>query len=60
MLSKDLVSGAKGAAEYTGLPQRMIYHLVEKQHVPVIRMGKRMFFRKSDLDAAFRSAASNG
>lgn len=60
MLNQDLVKGAKGAATFSGLSERQIYHLVEGGHLPCIRMGKSMFFRKSELEAAFRSAAANG
>lgn len=59
MLNADLIHGAKAAADYCGLTRRAIYHMVEQGHLPVIRKGKGMFFRKSELDAAFRSEASN-
>ena len=60
-LGNDLVKGAKGAADYSGLSQRQIYRLAEQGLLPVIRMGKKaMYFRKSELDAAFRSEAANG
>lgn len=55
MLSDDLIRGAKGAAEYTGLPVRTIYHMTEKSLLPVIRKGRALFYRKSDLDLAFTS-----
>jgi excisionase family DNA binding protein len=55
MLNSDLVSGAKGAAEYTGLTARAVYHMVEKGQLPVIRKGSRYYFRKSELDRAFSS-----
>jgi hypothetical protein len=55
MLSRDLIRGAKGAAEYTGLPVRTIYHMTEKSLLPVIRKGRSLFYRKSDLDLAFTS-----
>ncbi len=48
MLQNDLVSGAKGAAEYIGLSERQIYHMTEQGHLPVIR--------KSELEAAFQSS----
>lgn len=54
----DIVQGAAGAAAYLGVKPRTIYHLAEKGLVPVIRKGKLMFFRKSELDAAFRSEAA--
>lgn len=57
-LADDLIKGAKAAADYTGLTQRQIYHLVEIDALPVIRLRARvLFFRKSDLDAAFSVAA---
>lgn len=57
MLNADLILGATGAAQYTGLPVRVIYHLVEQNRLPVIRKGKRLFFRKSELERAFSSEA---
>lgn len=57
MLADDLLPGAKAAAEYAGLSPRQIYHLVEANHLTAIRMGKRLYFRKSDLDRAFSAAA---
>ncbi|BAI95823.1 hypothetical protein Sj15T_01620 [Sphingobium sp. TA15] len=61
-IREDLVKGAKGAAAYLGpaVTERAVYRLVETQRLPVIRMGKTMFFRKSELDAAFRSETANG
>jgi hypothetical protein len=55
MLSDDLIRGAKGAADYTGLPVRTIYHMTDKALLPVIRKGRALFYRKSDLDLAFTS-----
>ena len=57
MLNQDLIHGAKAAAAYCGLPPRVIYHLVEKGELPAIRKGRTLFFRRSELDASFRSAA---
>jgi len=58
MLNADLLSGAKAAADYMGQPVRAVYHLTEKGHLPVIRKGRRLYFRKSELEAAFRSDAA--
>ena len=55
MLSNDLLSGAKAAAEYTGQPVRAIYHLAEKGLLPAIRKGRKLYFRKSELERAFSS-----
>lgn len=55
MLSEDLIKGAKGAAEYLGISERSVYHMTEKRLLPVIRKGRTLFYRKSDLDGAFQS-----
>lgn len=57
MLSNDLLTGADAAAEFVGVSPRVIYHMAEKGLVPVIKKGKRLYFRKSELEAAFRSEA---
>jgi excisionase family DNA binding protein len=56
-LSKDLISGADAAADFSGLSRRAIYHMVDAGQLPVIRKGRRLYFRRSELEAAFRSAA---
>lgn len=58
MLNADLIHGARAAADYCGLAPRAIYHLVEKGELPVIRKGRSLFFRKSELEDAFRSGSS--
>lgn len=58
MLRDDLLAGAKAAAEYTGETPRSIYHLTESGLLPVIRKGRKLYFRKSELEAAFRSEAA--
>jgi len=55
MLSDDLLAGAEAAAAFVGITPRAIYHLVESQNLPVIRKGKRLYFRKSELERAFTS-----
>ena len=57
MLRDDLIAGASAAAAYSGLTPRAIYHLVEENRLPVVRMGKRLYFRRSELDRAFSAAA---
>lgn len=54
-LSFDLLIGAKSAALFTGLTERAIYHLVAQDAVPYFRKGTRLYFRKSELIAAFAS-----
>ncbi|MEM6900158.1 MAG: helix-turn-helix domain-containing protein [Pseudomonadota bacterium] len=57
MLANDLIKGAKAVERETGgmITQRQVYHLVEQGHLPVIRKGRSMYFRRSELEAAFRS-----
>ena len=57
MLADDLLPGASAAAAYIGVTPRAVYHLVEAGHLRVIRMGKRLYFRRSELDRAFSAAA---
>ncbi|VWX52976.1 helix-turn-helix domain-containing protein [Novosphingobium sp. 9U] len=58
MLNADLIHGAAAAAAYCGLTRRTIYHMVDRGELPVIRKGRIMFFRKSELDRAFSSQAA--
>ena len=58
MLNADLLSGGKAAAAYIGETTRAVYHMVEQGRIPVIRKGRRLYFRKSELEAAFRSEAA--
>ena len=60
MLGTDLIRGAKGVeAETEGvISARQVYHMVENGQLPVIRKGRSMYFRRSELEAAFRSEAA--
>ena len=40
----------EGASEYTGLTERSLKHLVAKRLIPVVHIGRRVYFRQSDLD----------
>jgi len=53
-LAGDLLAGAAAAAAYCGLSRRIIYHLTETGALPVKRIGRRLYYRKSELDSAFR------
>lgn len=55
-LADDLLAGAAAAAAYCGLSQRVIYHLTETGALPVKRIGRRLYYRKSELDEAFRQS----
>ena len=55
MLRDDLLAGAKAAADFTGETVRAIYAMTDKGFLPCIRKGRKLYFRKSELEAAFRS-----
>jgi len=55
MLKSDLITGAAKAAAFIGVSQRVVYHMCEAGTLPHIKKGKRLYFRKSELEAAFRS-----
>ena len=55
-LSDDLLDGASAAAAYLGLKPRTVYRLTETGDLPVIRKGRKLFYRKSDLERAFQAA----
>ena len=40
-----------------GISPRAVYHLVEAGHLPAIKKGRKLYFRKSELEKAFSSAA---
>lgn len=53
MLSNDLIAGAEAAARECGLKPRQIYYMVENGQLACVRMGKRLYFRRTALDRAF-------
>lgn len=55
-LAADLLVGARAAAEFSGLSERQVYHLAANGQLPCIRKGKRLYFRRSEIEAAFRTA----
>lgn len=55
-MHNDLLPSAATAAAHTGLSRRQIYRLVEQGHIPAVRKGRRLYFRKAELDRAFSSA----
>ena len=58
MLRDDLIRGAGEAALYCGLDVRIIYRLCECRRIPFVRKGRRLYFRKSELDRSFGSILS--
>ncbi len=57
MLNEDLIAGGAAIAAYIGVTERACWHLIYSGEVPVIRKGRKIFARKSELEAAFRAAA---
>ena len=47
---KDALLKYEGASEYTGLTERSLKHIVAKRLIPVVHIGRRVYFRQSDLD----------
>ncbi|USA39640.1 helix-turn-helix domain-containing protein [Pelagerythrobacter marinus] len=56
-LAEDLLDGAAAAATYLGLKPRTVYALVSAGELPAVKKGRKLFFRKSELDRAFQTAA---
>ncbi len=57
-LQDDLLDGAAAIAAFIGKSDRMVYHMASTGQLPVIRKGRRIYARRSELEAAFRSAAA--
>ena len=53
LLNSDLIIGADNAALFTGLSRRTVYRLVHEGHIPAVRKGRRLYFRKSELERTF-------
>lgn len=60
MLKDDLISGVPAMAAYSGLKEAEIYHLVAKGRIPAIKMGSKIYFRASEVEAAFKSQPTQG
>lgn len=52
-IGRDLIRGARAAADYLGLSEKEVFNMAASGHLPVIKKGRRLFFRKSALDRAF-------
>ncbi|MXO97236.1 helix-turn-helix domain-containing protein [Erythrobacter aquimaris] len=58
-LQNDLLDGADSAAEFTGLTRRKIYRLVDEGRIPHTRKGRRLYFRRSELERAFTAKSEH-
>lgn len=53
-MQSDILKGARAAALATGLKEREIYYLVERNHVPFRRVGRQLFFSRKALIEALQ------
>lgn len=56
-LKEDLLSGIKDIAAHIGEPEQATYFMIRKGHIPAFQRGRKWYARRSEIDAAFRSAA---
>lgn len=56
-LRDDLLAGVKSIAEYIGQDKQATQRLIAKGEIPAFKKGGKIFARKSQIEAAFRSAA---
>ena len=54
-MSTSKLLSIEEAAEYLGVPVRTLQGLREQRAVPVIHLGKRLYFRPEDLDRLVES-----
>lgn len=52
-LADDLLDGADAAGKFLGIDARKVRRLVYAGHIPAIKKGRLLFFRKSELREAF-------
>jgi hypothetical protein len=57
LLNEDLLAGGAAIAAYIGQSERATWHMIYSGELPVIRKGRKIFARKSDLERAFSAAA---
>jgi hypothetical protein len=56
-LREDLLSGVQSIADYIGEDKQVAQRLIAKGDIPAFKKGRKVFARKSEIDAAFRNAA---
>lgn len=57
-LNTELLDGVKNIANFIGKTERATYHLIHCGHLPVIRKGRKIYARRSEIEASFRSEAA--
>ena len=56
-LKEDLIAGGAAIAAFIGQSERATWHLIYQGELPIIRKGRRVFARKSELERAFTAIA---
>ncbi|WP_137871469.1 helix-turn-helix domain-containing protein [Sphingopyxis sp. 2PD] len=56
-LREDLLSGVKEIAAFIGEDEQVTGRLIRQGLLPAFRRSRKIYARKSEIDAAFRSAA---
>lgn len=56
-LADDIIPGVKPAAKHVGKTEAAMWHLVYGGHVPFKKIGRRYYFRRSELDRHFSAAS---
>lgn len=56
-LKDDLLSGVKEIAAFIGEDEQVTGRLIRQGLLPAFRRSRKIFARRSEIDAAFRSAA---
>jgi hypothetical protein len=60
-LAGDLLSGIGAIAQFTGLPERSVYYMVNRGQLPgVFQAGRKSLALKSELEAGLRDRARSG
>lgn len=58
-LKNDLLKGAARIADYADVDERAVYHWADLEDVPVFRVGRALYARRSQLDAFFTWRPTN-
>jgi hypothetical protein len=58
-LKNDLLKGAARIADYADVDERAVYHWADLPDVPVFRVGRALYARRSQLDAFFTWRPAN-
>lgn len=54
-LTDDLLDGVPNIAAFINKTPRATYHLIHTNQVPCFKKGGKIYARKSEIEAAFRS-----